>query len=67
MPTGEEMEDVQIEGRTAFFERFVDAHKRMTAEEIAALEEWEKENLGDGKLATSDWPGWAGVLARLQH
>lgn len=61
------MKNAKIEGSLAFYERMVTAHKKMTPEEIASLEEWEKANLGDGKLATSDWPGWNDVLSRLTH
>ena len=30
----------------------------MPEEDKQALKEWEAEHLGNGKMATSDWPGW---------
>jgi len=33
-------------------------YQAMPQNEREALLQWEKENLGDGKTGTSDWPGW---------
>ena len=39
----------------------------MTDAEKEGLHKWEKEYIGVTTKATSDWPGWAGVTARLSH
>lgn len=42
-----------------WYRKLVDAYDRLLSpEEKVQLHEWEKEHLGDGNLATSDWPGW---------
>jgi hypothetical protein len=39
------------------------AHAAMSDNERAELAAWEREHItGDGKLATSDWPGWRAYL-----
>ena len=43
----------------AFFAAMCAEGERLTPEERADLEAWERENLGRGNLGTSDWPGWA--------
>lgn len=49
-------------------ERIVTMHAQMTDDEKKALSLWERENVtGDGKYATSDWPGWRAVFDRLAH
>lgn len=49
-------------------ERIVTMHAQMTESEKQALALWEQERvLGDGELATSDWPGWLAVYQRLGH
>lgn len=49
-------------------ERIVSAYARMTDAERAALHAWEAEHVtGDGRFATSGWPGWTAVFARLFH
>jgi hypothetical protein len=49
-------------------ERIVAAYAVMTPEEKAALHAWEAQHVtGDGTFATSDWPGWQSVFARIQH
>lgn len=48
-------------------ERIMQAHSQMTTDEIATLKAWEKENLGKGTLGTTDWPGWAAIIARISH
>ena len=47
-------------------ERIVAMHAQMTEVEKQALASWEQA-LGDGELATSDWPGWQAVYQRLGH
>jgi len=56
-----------IKSHLAQYERLVTLHPDMTEDERVALHNWERENLGDGNKATSDWPGWAEVIARLSH
>lgn len=35
----------------------------LTDEERRAFDEWERNNVtGDGRVATSDWPGWRKYL-----
>ena len=49
-------------------ERMVAMADQMTQEEKNDLLNWERENVtGDGKFATTDWPGWRAVVARLTH
>lgn len=49
-------------------ERIVDACSRMTDAERDALHAWEAEHVkGDGRFATSDWPGWSAIFIRLSH
>jgi hypothetical protein len=47
-----------VREKLVFFEMLADIGKSMPAEEIAELEQWERENIG-GHLGTSDWPGWS--------
>jgi DNA-binding MarR family transcriptional regulator len=42
----------------SWFGRMVDAFTKMSEKDKQALKEWEAENLGDKRMATSDWPGW---------
>jgi hypothetical protein len=36
--------------------------------EKAELGEWEKQHVtGDGRMATSDWPGWDAIINRIPH
>lgn len=42
-----------------WYEAMINAYHHLLSEsEKKELETWEKENLGKGDLATSDWPGW---------
>jgi len=48
-----------VENNVEWYRKLVDAYKNLlTSEEKAQLHEWEKEHLGSGNIATSDWPGW---------
>lgn len=48
-------------------ERILAMHPKMTEGEKQKLAEWEKVSLGSGEKGTTDWPGWADVIARLSH
>lgn len=48
-------------------ERIVRLAPKMTQEERMALAEWEAEHLDGHSVGTTDWPGWAAVVARLSH
>lgn len=61
------MNQNKIKSHLAQYEKLADAYKKMLPEERAQLAIWEKENLGEGGLATSDWPGWDKVFSRLAH
>lgn len=55
-------------GKLAQLERIAAAEPHMTASEKELLATWERHNVtGDGRYGTSDWPGWAAVLARTGH
>lgn len=41
-----------------WYELMVRKVRELPTEEVEALNQWERENLGDGHSATSDWPGW---------
>lgn len=43
----------------AWYELLIKKARELTPEDRKELERWERENLGDGTTATSDWPGWA--------
>lgn len=46
----------------------IKAATALTEQEKADLTEWERNNVtGDGKFATSDWPGWDAVIKRISH
>jgi len=50
------------------FERLAVLNENLTADERAELIAWEKANVkGDGVTATTDWPGWQAVIARVSH
>ncbi|MBY0240093.1 MAG: hypothetical protein K2X55_12335 [Burkholderiaceae bacterium] len=50
------------------FERLALLNENLTADERAELLTWEKVNVkGDGVTATTDWPGWQAVIARVSH
>lgn len=51
----------------ASYERMLELSEQLTPTERAELDAWEKAHLGDGVTCSSDWPGWAAVLARLSH
>jgi hypothetical protein len=58
----------QARAAMAVYERIAVASERLTADEQAALKDWEKAHVtGDGKFATTDWPGWSAVLRRVFH
>jgi DNA-binding MarR family transcriptional regulator len=42
----------------SWYARMVEAFTKMPEADRRALKEWEAENLGDKRLATSDWPEW---------
>lgn len=48
-------------------ERMLAMVPKMTGEEKAMLEAWEKVNLGMNDKGTTDWPGWAAITLRLSH
>lgn len=49
-------------------ERLVSAYADMTGKEKSDLLAWEASNVtGDGRVATTDWPGWANVFRRIFH
>lgn len=49
-------------------ERIVTVYPQMTDAEKSDLSSWEKTHVtGDGKFASSDWPGWKSVFQRLAH
>lgn len=51
-------------------EQILELHRVMSADERAALADWEAKHLGrtDGPiLATSDWPGWIEMIKRYSH
>ena len=45
----------------------VDMYRKMSPYDKAVLAKWEKENLGNGKTVTSDWPGWAEMIKKFCH
>ena len=50
------------------FERLLQAHASMTPAENTAFTAWESRFVvGDGAYATTDWPGWPAVIARLSN
>jgi hypothetical protein len=58
----------KIKSSMALLERIAAAGKIMTKEEEITLLNWEKAHVtGGGEFATSDWPGWPAVIARLSH
>ncbi|MCY1284040.1 hypothetical protein D9M69_452350 [compost metagenome] len=57
-----------IDGMIARYKRIMKAATVMTADEKAALQQWEKENVtGNGDVTTSDWPGWDSIINRISH
>lgn len=50
------------------FERLAILNENLTGAERAELMAWERANVkGDGAVATTDWPGWQAVIARVSH
>lgn len=58
----------RAQAEMAVYERIAVASERLSPDEQAALKDWEKTHVtGDGKFATTDWPGWSAVLKRVFH
>ena len=54
--------------RMTTMERLVVIQQSMTDEERDQLQEWERDHVtGDGRHATSDWPGWDEMIKRYGH
>lgn len=50
------------------YERIIKAATALSEQEKADLTEWERGHVtGEGKFATSDWPGWDAVIRRISH
>jgi len=50
------------------YAQMVAVYRLLSAEVKVDLERWEKEMIGgDGKFATSDWPGWEKHIANVQN
>jgi len=50
------------------FERFCTLLPKLTEAEQDDLQNWEREYVtGDGSSSSSDWPGWAAVIKRLEN
>jgi hypothetical protein len=57
-----------MDAELAKCERIIKAATALSEQEEADMTEWERSNVtGDGKFATSDWPGWDAVIARSSH
>jgi len=57
-----------MDAQLARYERIIKAATALTEQEKADVTEWERNNVtGDGKFATSDWPGWDAVIKRISH
>lgn len=54
----------EIAAQLARYERILKSAANLTAEEKASLAAWEKCHAGDGKFATSEWPGWDAAIRR---
>jgi len=50
------------------YERIIKAATALSEQEKAGLKEWERTHVtGDGRFATSDWPGWDAVIKRISN
>lgn len=57
-----------MDAQFARYERIIKAATALTEQERADLTEWERRNVtGDGKFATSDWPGLDAAIKRISH
>jgi hypothetical protein len=57
-----------MDAQLANYERIIKAATSLSEQEKAELKEWERKHVtGDGKFASSDWPGWNAVIARTSH
>lgn len=57
-----------MDAQLARYERIIKAATALTEQEKDGLTEWERTHVtGDGRFATSDWPGWEVVIERISH
>ena len=70
MSNAEKDADVENSPFRLKIEQLIELQKRMSADELAALQAWEAKHLGhDGEreIGTTDWPGWVEIIKRYSH